>query len=185
MHRISIARVAPILAAVVAAGSTLIAARALADPQRSAAHSDAEPIALEAIVEGRVRRWFDALADPAIEASFAGEFVAEAPLEIALDDEVLADRNALIAWISRLRNAYPRIDFELAEIRVELQGEGRAQARVVFNRRAVDRDGHTHVVRREQSWTFEIDSTGKARVRSIAERRLLPFPGTGPAISGF
>ncbi|HXV37246.1 MAG TPA: hypothetical protein VEC18_08855 [Myxococcota bacterium] len=146
---------------------------------------DAARAACDEAVEALVRRWFDALSGPAGEPSALGALLAAGPLEISLDGNRLADRAALIAWASALRDRYARIEFELDEIEVEPQRDRSRRVRVEFDRRALDREGYTHLVRREQTWRVELEPGGTPVVRGIDERQLLPFPGTGPGVLGF
>jgi hypothetical protein len=179
---IQISRVIPFLAVIIAISAGAPGSTARSSEATGSVAPDAASSGVEEQINTLIHRWFDVLEDPTVEVVALNALLAEAPFDLALDGEVLRDRDALLAWITKFRESYSQVEFRIDPIRVEPNGQDLYRARFEFDRRAMDGEGFSHVARREHTWIVRSRSDAETVVLTIKERPLLYFPGTGPQI---
>jgi len=133
-------------------------------------------------VESLVRDWYALLARQPVESCAVDDLVKEAPVVFSLAGGSVSGPDALQAWVSELRSAYPQVDYQLEVVRIDFLDDGTCRATFELNRRALDADKMSHIARRKQTWTIRGIDQIKPEVLRIDEQRLLSFPGTGPQI---
>ena len=136
---------------------------------------------VEARIEALIHSWFAVLGNSTVNANALGPLLAEPPFELVLDGEVLHDRPELLAWVSDLRAAYPKIKYQLDPIRIHAEAQSLYRVRFKFDRHALDNAGLPHVARREHTWIIQRTARATPVILRIEERPLL-FSGTGPQV---
>jgi hypothetical protein len=133
-------------------------------------------------VEGLIRAWFAALADPAIDSNQLGVFLADASFEYRSADEDPRGRDAFLASISTLRTRHANTEYQLGSTQIEPVEPDLYRARFEFSTRALDEAGIAHVARREHIWTVRSGSNQTPKILRIEDQPLLVYPGTGSQI---
>lgn len=162
-----------------------LGAGAGSDEARASADSAAlQPASIdfEARIETLIHRWFAILGNSTVEANALDPLLAEPAFELVLDGAVLHDRSALLAWVSDLRTAYPKIEYQLEPLRIHAEAQDRYRVRFEFDRHAIDDAGLSHVARREHTWIIQRNTHATPVILRIEERPLLFYSGTGPQV---
>jgi hypothetical protein len=133
-------------------------------------------------IESMVREWFDLLAEEGPASRPLEALLAGPPYRLSLAEAEVRSRDELRAWRDRVRARHSRIEHGFEPIRVQPIGGGLYRVHFELDRRAVDAAGTPHVARSEQTWLVRDTPGGALMIQTIDERRLLPFPGTGPRI---
>ena len=136
----------------------------------------------EARIESMVGEWFDLLAEQGSAPRPLEVLLAGPPYRLSLAEAEVRSRDELRAWRQGLHATHSRIEYRFDPVRVRPAGGDLYRVHFELDRRAVDAAGTPHVARSEQTWLVRNAPGGALRIQTIDERRLLPFPGTGPQI---
>ena len=142
------------------------------------ARIDAGP---ERRIESMVEEWFDLLAKSGTPPRPLEALLLGPPFRLSLAEAEVRSRDELRTWREELHATHSRIEYRFDPVLVRPAGADLYRVSFELDRRAVDAAGTPHVARSEQSWLVRDTPRGLV-VETIDERRLLPFPGTGPQI---
>ena len=179
---VAASRFALLLATLFALAAEIVGGTARADAKPDSSAFEDPSRKIESRIESLIRRWLGILEDPGAVAKALSDLPIEAPFELFLEGEVLHDRDALLAWVSKFRAAHPKIEHRLVSIRIQAGGRDLHRVRFEFDRHTFDDAELPHVARREHTWIVRSDANAAPVILKIEERPLLFFTGTGPQI---
>ena len=139
----------------------------------------------ESTVEALVRDWYGSFSRGEAGREVLLASVAPDDFTIEMFGTTISNAAEWRAWRSTLSSDYTSVIHEIASIDVDVEASGHYRAQVDVTRRAVDREGLTHIARRAQTWSFRRSISKGEVVERITETRLVPSAGTGAQVMCF